>query len=196
MEKKRGIKLGTIIISISIIAIVASLITMRRCSSPAIEIERSEKITPTPNIITEVKSMGKWEFLSVKIEELVDTTKGKLFKDQLAAIYTGTLRYGIDFSKVENDWFMLNGDTVFANLPKVALLDDYFLDEAATKIVFETGSFTSDDRRDMKERSIKRILAKSEKMEYSKTAQENAKEQIAIFLQQLGIKNIVFTDRN
>lgn len=74
--------------------------------------------------------------------------------------------------------------------------ENYFLDEAATKTVFASGSFSSDDRRDLRERAIRRMLAKSEKMGYRETAQENAKEQITMFLQQLGIKNIVFMDRN
>ena len=184
-------------IFISVVAITATIyfLSMRQCSQ-GIEIERNEEIVYTPNIITEVKKIGKWEFLSIKIEELVDTTKGVLFKDQLSAIYSGTLRYGIDFSHAENDWFTHKGDTVYACLPKVTLLDDYFLDEAATKIVFASGSFSPNDRRDLRERAIRRMLAKSEKMGYRETAQENAKEQITMFLQQLGIKNIVFMDRN
>ncbi len=190
-------KKSTIIfISIVIIALGTLFMSMRRCSKEGIKIERNEEIVYTPNIITEVKKIGKWEFLSIKIEELVDTTKGVLFKDKLSAIYLGTLRYGIDCSKAESDWFTQSGDTVFVSLPEVSLLDDYFLDEAATKTVFASGSFSSDDRRDLRERAIRRMLAKSEKMGYRETAQENAKEQITMFLQQLGIKNIVFMDRN
>lgn len=187
-------KFNKLLIATVLIAAITYLFALRRCTQEGIEIERNEEIKSTPNIVTEVKKIGKWEFLSIKIEELVDTTKGVLFKDQLSAIYTGTLRYGIDFSKAEDNWFSLKGDTVYAYLPNVTLLDDYFLDEAATTTVFASGSFTSDDRRDMRERAIKRMLEKSEKMGYKETAQENAKEQITIFLQQLGIKNIVFGD--
>lgn len=190
-------KKSTIIfISIVIIALGTLFMSMRRCSKEGIKIERNEEIVYTPNIITEVKKIGKWEFLSIKIEELVDTTKGVLFKDKLSAIYSGTLRYGIDCSKAEKDWFTQNGDTVYVSLPEVSLLDDFFLDEAATTTVFASGSFTSNDRRDMRDRAIQRMLAKSELKGYKTTAQENAKEQISIFLQQLGIKNIVFLDRN
>lgn len=190
MEKKKKI-----VISIGAAVLIAILIAMKFHSTPAVTIERNDKITPTPNIITEVKMIGKWEFLSVKIEELVDTTKGVLFKDQLSALYTGTLRYGIDFSKAESNWFVQNGDTVVAFLPKVELLDDYFLDETATKTVFETGSFTSNDRQDMRERAIRQILAKSKKAGYENEAQAESKEQFARFLQNLGIKNIIFMDR-
>lgn len=189
-------KYSILFISVVAIVIVIYLLMMRRCSQEAIEIERNEKITSTPNIVTEVKKIGKWEFLSIKIEELIDTTKGVLFKDKLSAIYYGTLRYGIDCSKAESDWFTQNGDTVYVSLPEVSLLDDFFLDEAATTTVFASGSFTSNDRRDMRDRAIQRMLAKSELKGYRTTAQENAKEQITIFLQQLGIKNIVFLDRH
>lgn len=187
-------KSSIFLISTVVIIAITYLFALRRCAQEGIKIERNEEIKSTPNIVTEVKKIGKWEFLSIKIEELVDTTKGVLFKDKLSAIYYGTLRYGIDCSKAENDWFTQNGDTVYARLPEVSLLDDYFLDEAATTTVFASGSFTSDDRRDMREGAIKRMLEKSEKMGYKETAQENAKEQITIFLQQLGIKNIVFMD--
>ncbi|MBP5704763.1 MAG: DUF4230 domain-containing protein [Paludibacteraceae bacterium] len=189
-------KSSIFLISTVVIIAVTYLFALRHCVREGIEIERNEEINSTPNIVTEVKKIGKWEFLSIKIEELVDTTKGVLFKDKLSAIYLGTLRYGIDCSKAESDWFTQSGDTVFVSLPEVSLLDDYFLDEAATKTVFASGSFSSDDRRDLRERAIRRMLAKSEKMGYRETAQENAKEQITMFLQQLGIKNIVFMDRN
>lgn len=190
MEKKKKFS-----ISIGVVVLIAIFFAVKFHSTPAVTIERNDKITPTPNIITEVKKIGKWEFLSVKIEELVDTTKGVLFKDQLSALYTGTLRYGIDFSKTQSNWFIQNGDSVVAFLPKVTLLDNYFLDEAATKTVFETGSFTPNDRRDMRERAITQILAKSEKAGYKNEAQREAKEQIARFLQNLGIKNIIFMDQ-
>ena len=73
-------KKSTIIfISIVIIALGTLFMSMRRCSQGTIEIEKKENFTPTPNIITEVKKIGKWEFLSIKIEELVDTTTGVLF---------------------------------------------------------------------------------------------------------------------
>ena len=80
-------------IFISVVAITATVyfLSMRQCSQ-GIEIERNEEIVYTPNIITEVKKIGKWEFLSIKIEELVDTTKGVLFKDQLSAIFNWVLQ--------------------------------------------------------------------------------------------------------
>lgn len=186
-------KRSNIIIILVFIIAILSFFLIRKFSSPVIEIERNETIDQTPNIITEVKNIGNWEFLSIKIEILVDTTKGKFFKDQLSAIYTGTLRYGIDCATADN-WLSQKNDTVIAFLPKVKLLDDYFLDEAATRTVFESGSFTPKDRQDLRDRAIKRILAKSERLEYRKTAQTNAKEQISNFLQQLGIKNIVYVE--
>jgi len=187
-------KASIIFISIGIIAVIAFFVSMKRCTSE-ITIESNENITPTPNIITEVKKMGKWEFLAVKIEELVDTTKGVFFKDQLSAIYTGTLRYGIDCSQADDNWFTRQVDTVIVWMPKVTLLDDYFLDEAATKTVFESGTITSEDRRDLRERAIKRILTKSEKAGYRAEAQDDAKTHISIFLTQLGIKNIIYVDQ-
>ncbi len=192
MEKRQKNKI--IIIIIAVLAI-ASFIAFKQCSrEPVVKMERTEKITPTPNILTEVKNVGKWEFLDVAIEELVDTTKGKLLKDRMSAIYRGVLRYGIDFSQAEEDWFTTAGDTVFAKLPRVTLLDDFILDEAATQTVFQSGSFTAKDRQDMRDRANTRIIKKGEKSDYLATAQENAKQDITLFLKNLGVKDIVFVD--
>lgn len=192
MEKK--IKTKILLVAAAVLAI-AFFIGFRRCSNEEfVKIERNSNISPTPNIITEMKNIGKWEFLSVGMEELIDTTKGVLFKNKLSAVYYGKLSYGIDFDNVKENWFVQNGDTVCVFLPKVTLLNDYFLDEAATKTVFESGSFSSKDKEDMRDRAIERMLAKGDRMGYRESAQENAKTQISIFLNNLGINNVVFME--
>lgn len=191
---KRPFNSRLLLITICIVGVVILSFSMKQCG-PAFSIEGNDKITQTPNIVTEIEKRGKWEFLSVELEELVDTVRGRVFKDKLSVIYVGKLRYGIDFTKIEDDWFTTKGDTVFACLPKVTLLDEYFLNEAATKSVFNTGSFTPQDRQDLRNRAISRMLEKSKANGYCETAQENAQIQIANFLNQLGVKNIVFLDR-
>ena len=102
-----------------------------------------DRIDVTPTQIMSIKAIGEWEFLSVNAEELVDTVrKGFFTDDELARIYYGTLRLGIDMGKLESDWIEASGDSVMLLLPKVGLLDAAFIDEARTKSFFESGKPT------------------------------------------------------
>ena len=76
----------------ALIAIAVIIIIFRFCSStkndslPTVSVD--DKIDVTPAIITSMKEIGEWEFLSVTDEELVDTTrKGFLRDDKLVRIY-------------------------------------------------------------------------------------------------------------
>ena len=71
------------------------------------------EIDVTPTQIMSIKAIGEWEFLSVNAEELVDTVrKGFFSDDELARIYYGTLRLGIDMSQLEPGWIEAKGDSV------------------------------------------------------------------------------------
>ena len=106
-----------------------------------------DQIDVTPTQIMSIKAIGEWEFLSVNAEELVDTVrKGFFTDDELARIYYGTLRLGIDMGKLESDWIEASGDSVMLLLPKVGLLDAAFIDEARTKSFFESGKWSPEDK--------------------------------------------------
>ena len=106
-----------------------------------------DQIDVTPTQIMSIKAIGEWEFLSVNAEELVDTVrKGFFSDDELARIYYGTLRLGIDMSQLEAGWIETNGDSVTLLLPQVGLLDAAFIDEARTKSFFESGKWSPEDK--------------------------------------------------
>ena len=47
--------------------------------------------------ITSIRNIGEWEFMSINDEEIVDTVRRGFFgDDQLARIYYGTVRLGIN----------------------------------------------------------------------------------------------------
>ena len=77
-----------------IIVIVVIVLAFRLCKATEgnnIKIGADDKIDVTPTIITSMKEIGEWEFLSIDDEELVDTTrKGFLRDDKLVRIYYGT----------------------------------------------------------------------------------------------------------
>ena len=115
----------------ALIAIAVIIIIFRFCSStkndslPTVSVD--DKIDVTSTIITSMKEIGEWEFLSVTDEELVDTTrKGFLRDDKLVRIYYGKLSLGINMHKAEPHWARMQGDSVIITLPGIELLDKRF----------------------------------------------------------------------
>ena len=80
-------------------------------------------INVTPEQIQRIKAIGEWEFLSISDEELVDTVRKGLFKDdQLVRIYYGTLRLGVNLQHVKDGWIKTQGDSVSVTLPMARFL--------------------------------------------------------------------------
>ena len=161
-------------------------------SSSHIEIDTDDTIGLTPTQIESIEDIGEWEFLSVSDEELIDTVrKGFLHKDQLARIYYGTLRLGINMRQAKPGWARQENDTLYVILPPVGLLDENFIDEARTKSFFESGKWTAQDREQMYKRAYRRMKAHCLTPANIQTAEENAKESFRKMLRGMGKENVV-----
>lgn len=119
----KKIKLSIIILAV--VLLVAAIVALLRLNrNNHLSFGTDSEIDVTPTQIVSIKAIGEWEFLSVSAEELVDTVRKGLFSnDELARIYFGTLRLGIDMRQVTPGWITTNGDSVVVVLPKVGLLD-------------------------------------------------------------------------
>lgn len=161
-------------------------------SSSHIEIDTDNTIGLTPTQIESIEDIGEWEFLSVSDEELIDTVrKGFLHTDQLARIYYGTLRLGINMRQIKPGWIRQENDTLYVILPPVGLLDENFIDEARTKSFFESGKWTAQDREQMYKRAYRRMKAHCLTPTNIQTAEENAKESFRKMLKGMGKENVV-----
>ena len=142
----KKIKLSIIILAV--VLLVAAIVALLRLNrNNHLSFGTDSEIDVTPTQIVSIKAIGEWEFLSVSAEELVDTVRKGLFSnDELARIYFGTLRLGIDMRQVTPGWITASGDSVVVELPKVGLLDKAFIDEARTKSFFESGKWSAADR--------------------------------------------------
>ena len=159
-----------------------------------IAIEVDDGIDVTPQQIESIRAIGQWEFLSISTEELVDTVRKGLFSDDhLARIYYGTLRLGIDMSRVQLE---ARGDTVVATLPRVTLLDSNFIDEARTKAFFESGSWKPAAREALYRKARRQMLKHSLTRENLATARQNADAQLRQLLRSMGYNNITITWNN
>lgn len=106
------------------------------------------RLTVSPMQIQSIKDVRIWEFLNIRDEELVTTSKSSLLsgKSHLTRIYYGNVRFGIDLDKTIDQWVRMDSDTVDVTLPKIQLLDKRFIDEARTETFFESGSWTAAEK--------------------------------------------------
>jgi hypothetical protein len=166
---------------------------LRNCmSEPLLSIERSDRIELTPVQIQSIRDIGQWEFLSVTDEELVDTVRKGLFRDDhLVRIYYGTMRLGIDLAKVSEGWITTSGDSVVLTLPPVGLLDERFIDEARTQSFHESGRWSAHDREALYQKARRQMLAHGLTPQNLRSAEDNADAQFRRLLRSMGFEQVI-----
>lgn len=182
----------SITVSVAVIAVILLAVWLYRSLGDArLEMGADDGIGLTPTQIESIKAVGEWEFLSISTEELVDTTRKRLFSDdQLVRIYYGTLRLGIDMKQVEPGWIEQRNDTLFLTLPKIGLLDRNFIDEARTKSFFESGTWKAEDREALYKQAHRKMKAHCLTPTNLRTAEDNARESFRKLLRSMGYQKI------
>ena len=177
--------------------VVATALIMRDCHGEGAElmdldISHNTEIDLTPQQVRSIERIGQWEFLSIAEEELVDTTRHRLLStdDQLARIYRGTLRIGLDLSRCREGWLFAHGDTVSATLPPIGLLSNNFIDEARTEAFYESGTWSARDKEALYQRAAMRMRARSLTSKNLRQAEENARAQISAMLRSFGFTTV------
>ena len=185
----------SITVAAAIIVVVLLAVWLYRSLGDArLEVGADDSIGLTPTQIESIKAVGEWEFLSVSTEELIDTTRKRLFSDdQLVRIYYGTLRLGVNMKQVEPGWIQQRNDTLFLTLPKVGLLDRDFIDEARTKSFFESGTWKAEDREALYKRAYRKMIAQCLTPANLSTAEDNARDSFRKMLRSMGYQNIEIT---
>ena len=190
IENIRSITVAAAIIVVVLLAVWL----YRSLGDTRLEVGADDSIGLTPTQIESIKAVGEWEFLSVSTEELVDTTRKRLFSDdQLVRIYYGTLRLGVNMKQVEPGWIQQRNDTLFLTLPKVGLLDRDFIDEARTKSFFESGTWKAEDREALYKRAYRKMIAHCLTPANLSTAEDNARDSFRKMLRSMGYQNIEIT---
>ena len=183
-----------ILTALTIIAFVVMVLTLtvKGTTNEVALTPDNKKIEVTPIQITSVKEIGQWEFLSVNDEELVDSVESRIFGQpkKIVRIYYGTLRLGVDLSKLQDDDVVLRGDTVDVTLPAISLLDNDFIDEAKTKSFYETGTWPQSTRAALFQKAKKQMLARCMTRENVHIAQYNAVEEITRVFKAMGFEYV------
>lgn len=159
-----------------------------------ITIGSDNRIELTPTQIQSMKAIGEWEFLSVSAEEMVDTVRKGIFRDdELVRIYYGTLRLGLNMHRLQQGWIKAEGDSVAMTLPKIGLLDKDFIDEARTKPFFESGKWKPEDRDALYRKAYTQMMNHCLTQENLQAAEHNAEEQLRNMMRSMGISNVRIT---
>lgn len=184
------IKLNILIWGVAVAAAIALLLTFCHAAKTATAtIEVDNKIDVTPTIITSMKEIGEWEFLSVNDEELMDTIRRGFLRDEkLVRIYYGKLSLGINMHDVSPRWVKEDGDSVILTLPDIELLDKDFIDETRTKAFIETGNWTNADRDSLYQRAYAKMKRRCLTRSNIEAARQNATEQFGKMLKTLNVE--------
>ena len=159
-----------------------------------ITIGTDNRIELTPTQIQSMKAIGEWEFLSVSAEEMVDTVRKGIFRDdELVRIYYGTLRLGLNMHRLQQGWIKTEGDSVTMTLPKIGLLDKDFIDEARTKPFFESGKWKPEDRDALYRKAYRQMMNHCLTQENLQAAEHNAEEQLRNMMRSMGVANVKVT---
>lgn len=167
--------------------ILATIVAWWAVKGTGIHTEKEGKLEMTPVMVEKMRSIGQWEFLSVSDEELADTVRHGFFgDDELARIYYGTLRLGIDLDDAGDDWIRMDKDTVVVTLPKIRLLDDNFIDEARTRPFAEDGKWTEADRAALTRKAAAAMRRRCLTKANISRAEDNAKAQFKSMITSMG----------
>lgn len=180
-----------------LLAVVIVALCLRRCrdewqSGEGLHVSSNKQIDVSPEEIRKIKDIGQWEFLAIRTEELAELDEQALLGDkQLAKIYTGTVRIGIDMKKAPDDWFTAKGDTAVLHLPAVELLDNNFIDEAQTKAFYEKGTWRPEDKNKLYAIAHRKMLARCLTVENLRAARQQASAQFDQIFFAFGYKYVI-----
>ena len=180
-----------IILTLVVVVIIALRWLVRSLSHSEVTVAANEQIDITPEQITSIKALGEWEFLAIANEELVDTVRKNILKDDhLVRIYYGTVRLGVNMHQVSPRWIRTAGDSIEVVLPKIGLLDRDFIDEARSKSFFESGKWSPKDREALYRKAYKKMLHRSLTKENINKAQQNGEAQFRQMMHSMGYEHV------
>lgn len=156
--------------------------------------EPKVEIQKTPIAVTSLQEIGKWEFLAIEDDEIVDTVrKNKILSDDvLTRVYHGTVRIGVDMKKMRKTdiTYQKRNDKLIVRLPKVGLLDKKFIDEANTDSYYESGKWSAQAYKALLKKAEQKMLKRCLTPANIKNAEQNGKAAAQQLFKSLGYDNV------
>jgi hypothetical protein len=186
-----------IIILIIVVLVLVGVLLFSLRKQPLVSVSSEGHMESTPVEVEQIRAIGEWEFLTVSDEEIVDTVRHGFFgDDELSRIYYGTLRFGIDMSKADEQSVSVKDDSLSVRLPAVGLLDDHFIDEARTRSFIEEGKWSEADKAALTRKAARQMRRRCLTPANLKAAKENAQRQTEAFFKAWGYKHVKVTIGN
>lgn len=186
-----------IIILIIVVLVLVGVLLFSLRKQPLVSVSSEGHMESTPVEVEQIRAIGEWEFLTVSDEEIVDTVRHGFFgDDELSRIYYGTLRFGIDMSKADEQSVSVRGDSLSVRLPAVGLLDYHFIDEARTRSFIEEGKWSEADKAALTRKAARQMRRRCLTPANLKAAKENAQRQTEAFFKAWGYKHVKVTIGN
>ena len=157
-----------------------------------VQIVSSNAIDLTPTQIRSIQRIGRWEFLAISDEELVDSIRHRTLQkdDRLVRIYHGTLRLGVDLTQSQEGWVFAHGDTVSLTLPPIGLLSEHFIDEARTRAFYERGTWDARAKEQMYQKAARQMKRRCLTPANIRQAQDNAQAQLSSLFRTFGFRHV------
>lgn len=119
--------------------VVLAILFFSTSSSPKRK-KKEPEIGNSTTQITSMKEIEEWEFLTIHLEELVDTIVVRKFNNlRSTKIYKGNARLGIDMKKCGKNWAVCKNNSANITLPPIELIDKEIIDETQTQTFYEEG---------------------------------------------------------
>ena len=158
----------------------------------SVQLVSSTAIDLTPTQIRSIERIGKWEFLTISDEEMVDTIRHRTFQkdNRLVRIYHGTLRLGINLAECKDGWVTTHGDTVSLSLPPISLLTEQFIDEARTRSFYENGTWDASAKEQMYQKAARQMKRRCLTPSNYRLAEDNARTQLTTLFRSFGFNHV------
>ncbi len=180
---------------ILVVCLVAYFIINRVADS---EEQKPKKIEATATQISSFKEIAEWEFLTLQMEEVADTTiPRKILSDpRCIKIYHGTAHLGINMKKAKKSWIECRSDSAILSLPAISLLDKDIIDDTATETFYEDGKVSATVKETMYQNAKKQMKQRILTDENIKMAEESAVNTFKSIFLALGYKTVLISFNN
>lgn len=154
-----------------------------------------QQVKTLSELVTVQYVIEKVEGIEVPSENLVGQLVGS--ENRLLLLAHGTVKAGIDLGKLNHDDIVVDGKTIFINLPNAKITDAY-LDEKLTQVIDrKTGLLAPSDRdleQTVRKNAVDDIRRAAREGGILKAAEERAQAQLKNLLLQLGFEKVEFGD--
>lgn len=195
--KKIAIIAKLLLSCVIVFGLVWIIYELRTCSfktETEIGTRENIQVEETPLELNSIRRIGQWEFLSISMEEMIDSTKrGLLFDDRMVCIYRGTLSLGLNMEQCDSSWIVScnkEKKSIVLSLPPITQLDRRFINEAQTRVFLESGSWSEREKAQLYQKAQQKMQRFALSPENRKTAEKHARYQITKLMHSMGFDDV------